>query len=250
MNAFFADQDLRKMSRCVELPSCLIYAVSPTLWWIFQKSGPEKNMSKVFRWSAGTEPPPENNSKKNNKNCFFFSSIELNPELLTTECTVQKQRAIKLSQKVAQSTSISTDKYRFNSILTKNSDGLRMQGAFWDLYLHYWKVFRKKWNDFFWPSLIEIGVFPRVSRVIISSLFFLYSIFHYRVVRLCQSFSLGRKLSKKVWLYARLIGRHRLSRGLDCLGVPFRKEIQKEYTKRPRPTQPHTGWERSFFSFF
>ena len=57
---------------------------------------------------------------------------------------MQKHIAIELSHKVAQSISIFIDKYRFNSILKKIFDGFCMQGAFWDLYLHYWKVFRKK----------------------------------------------------------------------------------------------------------
>ena len=50
--------------------------------------------------------------KKIQKEFFFFSSTELKPELLTTDCIMQKQSAIKLSHKVAQSTSIFIDKYR------------------------------------------------------------------------------------------------------------------------------------------
>ena len=91
-----------------------IYLVN--VFILFYFSGIEKNLLKKKK-------------KKIKIKIFFFSSTELKPELLMTECTMQKS-AIKLSHKVAQSTSIFIDKYRFNSILRKKFRGFRMQGAF------------------------------------------------------------------------------------------------------------------------
>ena len=118
--------------------------------FLFKNLAPRKICCK-FWGSVSIEPPLENNLEKKTKNqlsnFFFFSSTEFNPEFSTTECTMQKQSAIKLSHKVAQSTSIFINKYRFNSILKKNFDGFCMQCAFWDLYLHDWKVLRRKKFD-------------------------------------------------------------------------------------------------------
>ena len=83
------------------------------------------------------------------KNCFFFNSTELNPKLLITRYTMQKQSTFKLSLKVTQSTCIFIDKCRLNSILKSFFSGFRMQGAFWGLYLYNWKIFREKKEIFF-----------------------------------------------------------------------------------------------------
>ena len=66
---------------------------------------------------------------------FFYSSTEINPELLTTECTMQKQKTTKLSQKFAESRFIFMCKYWFNKSSKKIFGGFCMQGAFWGLYL-------------------------------------------------------------------------------------------------------------------
>ena len=59
-----------------------------------------------------------------------FNSTEFNTELLTKEYTMQKHIAIKLGQKVGQSTYIFIDEYRFNRILKNVYSEFRMQGAF------------------------------------------------------------------------------------------------------------------------
>ena len=96
----------------------------------------------VLRLSVRIESPRKNNlgKKITLKIVFMFSSTELNSELFTTEYTIQKQNAIELSEKVAQSTSIFVDKYRFNSILKKNFGAFHMQGAFSGLYVHYCRL--------------------------------------------------------------------------------------------------------------
>ena len=92
---------IRLCYNIVGLPRSTFMQVSPTLRF-FRKSGTDKNVLKDLKCSVGIEPPLE--------------STELKPELLTTECTIQIQSAIKLSYKVAQSTPIFIDKYRFKTM--------------------------------------------------------------------------------------------------------------------------------------
>ena len=105
---------------------------------------------KVLRWSVGIGPVLKNNLVKKKKKLiwFLFSSAELKLELWPQNAPCKNRARSNYRTR-------SLNRHEFLSInidstaSRKNVGGFRIQGAFWGLYLHYWKVSRKKLNCYF-----------------------------------------------------------------------------------------------------
>ena len=70
---------------------------------------------------------------------------------------MQKQSAIELSHKVAQSTSTFIDKYRFNGILEKKISTDSVCKVHFEIYIYIFGIFSGK-NEFFLHTLIYIYI--------------------------------------------------------------------------------------------